>query len=73
MPGVQVSVHDNGSPFAPPAPETLQPGRRGLSNVRSRVQALGAHCDWKPQAQSQTQTSGTTFTLWLPLDARNIT
>jgi len=64
IPGVQVRVQDNGRPFTPPAPETLRPGRRGLANVRSRAQALGAHCTWQPL---QPQARGTAFTLWLPL------
>ena len=60
-PGVQVRVRDDGRPFAPPAPEVLSPGRRGLGNVRSRALALGAHCAWMPRER------GTAFTLWLPL------
>lgn len=60
-PGVQVRVDDNGRPFAPPAPDALPPGRRGLGNVRSRALALGAHCGWTPQPH------GTAFALWLPL------
>ena len=60
-PGVQVSVQDNGRPFAPPAPEALPPGRRGLGNVRSRCLALGAGVTWTPGE------AGTVFALWLPL------
>lgn len=61
VPGVQVSVQDNGRPFAPPAPEALPPGRRGLGNVRSRCLALGAGATWTPGE------AGTVFALWLPL------
>ena len=42
-------------------PDALPPGRRGLANVRARVQALGARCAWTPEG------GGTAFTLWLPL------
>lgn len=59
--GVQVRVRDNGRPFAPPAAESLPPGRRGLANVHSRALALGACCAWAPDER------GTAFTLWLPL------
>lgn len=62
--GVTVRVADNGRPFAPPAPEAVTPDRRGLSNVRSRAQALGARCAWAPGDE---RAGGTTFTLWLPL------
>ncbi len=62
--GVTVRVVDNGRPFTPPAPEALTPDRRGLSNVRSRVLALGARCAWAPGDEC---VGGTTFTLWLPL------
>ena len=62
-PGVHVHVHDDGRPFQPPAPGTpqaLAPGRRGLANLRARVQVLGARCHWHAG-------DGTRFTLWLPL------
>jgi len=58
---VYVRVQDDGRPFTPPAPDALPPGRRGLANVRARVQALGARCAWAPEG------GGTAFTLWLPL------
>ncbi len=59
VPGVEVRVQDNGHPFIPP--ESLPPGRRGLSNVRSRARALGTNVTWVPKD------NGTVFTLWLPL------
>ncbi len=60
--GVQVCVSDNGHRFAVPDPDVQLPGRRGLANVRSRAQALGAHCAWQPDAER-----GNVFTLWLPI------
>ena len=63
-PGVCVCVHDNGPPFEPPPTESLQPGGRGLTNLRSRARLLGAYCAWAPSA------GGTQFTLWLPLHQR---
>lgn len=59
--GVTVFVWDNGHPFTPPPSEALPPGRRSIANVRSRVLALGAYCDWHVNG------AGTVFTLWLPL------
>jgi len=64
IPGVKVSIEDNGLPFA--APATSYPGRRGVANIRSRARALGAHCAWIPHAH------GTVFTLWLPLDSTSL-
>ncbi|MOA36806.1 hypothetical protein D3C78_1583510 [compost metagenome] len=60
--GVQVCVRDNGDGFAVPDPDVTIPGRRGLANVRSRSQALGAHCAWQPDVER-----GNVFTLWLPI------
>lgn len=62
MAGVQVCVYDNGDRFAPPSPDALVHGRRGLANVRSRAQALGADCAWQPAPER-----GNVFALWLPL------
>ncbi|QEI08448.1 histidine kinase [Pigmentiphaga aceris] len=61
-PGVQVCVRDNGHPFSEPPSASVQPGRRGLANVRSRAQALDAHCAWLPDSGG-----GTVFAFWLPL------
>lgn len=63
--GVLVCVRDNGRPFTPPAPEALSPAHRGLSNIRTRVQVLGAHCTWSPSDVPGEE--GSVFTLWLPL------
>lgn len=62
VPGVEVVITDNGRPFQPPAPADTPPARRGLSNVRSRAAALGAHIDWAPAPGG-----GTRFRMWLPL------
>lgn len=61
-PGVRVCVRDNGHPFLAPSDAATQPGRRGLANVRSRAQALDAHCAWLPDSGG-----GTVFAFWLPL------
>ncbi len=61
--GVVVRIADDGAPFTPPDPAALPPGRKGLANVRARVQALGGQCAWAPGADG-----GTVFTLWLPLE-----
>ncbi|QTD46051.1 sensor histidine kinase [Ottowia testudinis] len=61
-PGVEVRIADDGHTFAPPPEPALPPGRKGLANIRARVGALGAHCDWAP-----CQNGGTVFALWLPL------
>ncbi|TXK24916.1 histidine kinase [Ottowia sp. GY511] len=61
-PGVEVAITDNGRPFQPPSPAETPPARRGLSNVRSRAHALGAHIDWV-----HTPEGGTRFRMWLPL------
>jgi signal transduction histidine kinase len=62
-PGVQVAVRDNGRPFSVQPDAVALPGRRGLANVRSRAQALDAHCAWLPAAGG-----GTVFAFWLPLE-----
>jgi signal transduction histidine kinase len=61
--GVEVLITDNGRPFHAPPPEATPPARRGLSNIRSRAQVLGALADWAALAEG-----GTRFRLWLPLD-----
>ena len=61
-PGVRVCVRDNGQPFLAPSDAAVQPGRRGLANVRSRAHALDAHCAWLPDSGG-----GTVFAFWLPL------
>jgi signal transduction histidine kinase len=63
VPGVEVRVQDNGRPFAAPSPAEVPPGRRGLANVRSRAQALDAHCVWLPGSERST-----VFAFWLPLE-----
>lgn len=60
--GVVVRVADDGALFTPPDPEALPPGRKGLANIRARVQALDGDCQW-----SAADGGGTVFTLWLPL------
>ena len=62
VPGVEVRIVDDGRPFHPPPADALPPGRKGLANVRSRVLALGGHCQWTPG-----DGGGTVFSLWLPV------
>ena len=66
LPGVQVCVQDNGTPFTAPPPDALPPARRGLANVRSRALALGAQCSWDTWGPLGGD-CGSRFTLWLPL------
>lgn len=66
VPGVQVCVQDNGTPFTAPPPDALPPARRGLANVRSRALALGAQCSWDTWG-ALGKGCGSRFTLWLPL------
>ena len=64
--GVEVLITDNGQPFTAPPPRETPPARRGLSNIRSRAQALGAQVSWTPVASG-----GTCFCLWLPVHLAN--
>lgn len=63
--GVEIVITDNGRPFHAPPPEATPPARRGLSNIRSRAQALGAWLDWVPLDYGDE--GGTRFRMWLPL------
>ncbi len=63
--GVEIVITDNGRPFHAPPPEATPPARRGLSNIRSRAQALGARVDWLPLDYGDE--GGTRFRMWLPL------
>ncbi len=70
--GVQVLVRDDGQPFSPPTatpPGSPTPGRgKGLGNVRSRVQAIGAQCTWTAGSGAQDGAgAGNVFCLSLPL------
>lgn len=71
--GVQVLVRDDGQPFsspsATPPPGSTVPGRgKGLGNVRSRVQAIGAQCTWTAGSGAQDGAgAGNVFCLSLPL------
>ncbi len=59
--GVLVSIADNGAGFD--LAEALRSGSgRGLQNQQRRAAALGGRVHWKSCA------SGTSFTLWLPLE-----
>ncbi|MET4576066.1 sensor histidine kinase [Ottowia thiooxydans] len=63
VPGVQVCIEDDGTPYTPPPPGERQPGRKGIGNIQARAEALGAHVQWHAKS-----TKGTEFTLWLPLE-----
>ena len=62
-PGVEVRIADDGRPFEPPPAGALPPGRKGLGNIRARVDALGGRCRWLAG-----DAGGTVFVLWLPLE-----
>ena len=62
---MEIVITDNGRPFHAPPPEATPPARRGLSNIRSRAQALGAWLDWVPLDYGDE--GGTRFRMWLPL------
>lgn len=59
--GVRILVEDDGKGFEPGGGGPA--GGRGLANIRSRAQALGAKVEWVAQPAA-----GTRFSLWLPLN-----
>ncbi|WP_051237360.1 sensor histidine kinase [Ottowia thiooxydans] len=63
VPGAQVCIEDDGTPFTPPPPGERQPGRKGIGNIQARVEALGAQVQWHAKPGK-----GTEFVLWLPLE-----
>ena len=60
--GVCVVIEDNGAGFA--VEEALQRHGRGLRNQQRRAQAIGGTVSW------ESGSTGTRFTLWLPLHHR---
>lgn len=65
---VQVWVRDDGLPHRLADPGALSQ-RRGLANIRSRSEAIGARCEWRAAAQGGAEEPGMVnmFALLLPL------
>lgn len=63
--GVQVIIEDNGQGFDV-ATTLWRSSGRGLQNQQRRAQAIDGRVDWK------SGDTGTRFTLWLPLQRRNL-